>query len=98
MKPMISILAMALMVSMAPAQTKTAAPTAGNRVDTMQQTPAMQNQQMQRFGWREHEFPGLKKTAGPCLETWGCMKNTAIKWGLHAKRDLGAAGCARCRA
>ncbi len=32
MKPMISILAMALMVSMAPAQTKTAAPpAAGNR-------------------------------------------------------------------
>jgi hypothetical protein len=46
MKPVISILAMAIMVTVASAQTKTVAPAAGTRMDTAQQAPAMQCQQM----------------------------------------------------
>ena len=69
MKPVISILVMAMVVTMASAQTKTAAPAAGTRMDTVQQTPAMQNQQMQR--WHEHEFPGCEKNRGTMFGNLG---------------------------
>jgi hypothetical protein len=62
MKPVISILAMTIMATMAFAQTKTAAPAAGTRMDTAQQAPATQCQQMQR--WHDHEFPGAEKNRG----------------------------------
>ncbi|MGB7567807.1 MAG: hypothetical protein WBM07_08100 [Chitinivibrionales bacterium] len=92
MKPMISILAMTLMVSMAPAQTKTAAPAAGKGVDTMQQAPAMQNQQMQRFGWREHEFPGFEKNRGTMFGNLGMHEKYGNQMGPACQTGPGCCG------
>jgi hypothetical protein len=88
MKPMISILAMALMVSMAPAQTKTAAPAAGTRVDTAQQATTMQCQQMQRSGWHDKDFTGFERNRGTMFGNLGMHE----KFGDH----MGPACCGMC--
>ena len=59
MKSVFSIVALAFMVTVASAQTKPVAVAPAGHQDTMQQTPCMQDQQSQRFGWHEHGFPGF---------------------------------------
>jgi hypothetical protein len=92
MKPVISILAMAIMVTMAFAQTKTAAPAAGTRMDTVQQTPAMQNQQMQR--WHDHEFPGCEKNRGTMFGNLGMHEKYGDQMGPGCKMGPNCQMCA----
>jgi len=59
MKSVLSIVALAFMVTVAFAQTKPVSTAPAGRQDTLQQTPCMQDQQSRRFGWHEHSFPGF---------------------------------------
>lgn len=95
MKPVISILVMAMVVTMASAQPKTAVPAAGTRMDTAQQAPAMQCQQMQR--WHDREFPGSEKNRGTMFGNLGMHEKYGDQMGPGCRMGPGCKMEPNCR-
>lgn len=92
MKPMLGVLAMAIMVTITSAQSKTPVPAAGKGVDTMQQATTMQDRE-HTCGMHTDEVSGFCKNRGTMFGNLGMHERFGDRMGPQC--GMGPSPCMR---